>query len=161
MSWFPSTSALAPRDMRRGDSVTCPMGTQGGFWWEFQPMVNISLNHWAGNFSAALGTICQWQLNKFLITFTEGWRTVFFLPRSVPPTYKCHFVLGCFANVIYYRPRYYMPFPNDFFINSKRLFGPFQIAKEWAKSDSLTYLLRSVYSDYHPLQLRNGFVYSE
>lgn len=44
----------------------------------------------------------------------RGVENSIFLPRSVPPTHKCQFVLGCFANVIYYRPRYYMAFLNYF-----------------------------------------------
>lgn len=66
----------------------------------------------------------------------RGVENSIFLSRSVPPTYKCQFLLGCFAHMIYYWPCYYMAFLNDIFINFKHLFSPFQIAKERAKSDS-------------------------
>lgn len=66
----------------------------------------------------------------------RGVENSIFLPRSVRPTHKCQFRVGCFAHMIYCWPCYYMAFLNDIFINSKRLFGPFQIAKERAKSDS-------------------------
>lgn len=102
-----------------------------------QPALNISLHCWqAGHLSTALWTICQWQLNNFLIMFTEGGEQRFFpsislSKRQVP---VCSVIL-CWCDLLPASLLYGLC--KGFLINSENLLGCFQIAKERAKLGSL------------------------